>query len=75
MKAPQIEFVPGGRRIEPPEARLPGRYKGKRHPSAMPVQAECPCGAKSRPMSAERAEQWYQRHLRRVHPFDDLRHL
>jgi hypothetical protein len=68
-----IVFAYEGRRIV--EARLPGRYKGKRRRREGPIQAECPCGAKSRPMSVKRAEEWYQRHLAEAHSGADLRNL
>lgn len=71
-----IEFVQEAKRLDPPERKLPGRYKGgRRRRCEMPVRAECPCGVKSRPMSPERAELWWQRHIRQKHSGEDLRTL
>jgi hypothetical protein len=64
----KLEFRERAVRLDPPEARLPGRYKGKRKRREGAVFASCACGARSkRAMSPKRAEGWLQTHLAAEH--------
>jgi hypothetical protein len=65
----KLEFRERGRRIEPAEFLLPGRYKGKRKRGQQPVVAPCPAGCtwRSRPGNAESVERQILGHLRKCH--------
>jgi len=71
----KVRFQERAQRLDPPEIRMPGAYKGGRKRQPEKVQAECPCGWKSAVLPAERAEQAYLEHLEGCHPDEDLRRL
>ncbi len=59
-----LEFRTIGRRLNPPETQLAGKYKGKRQRPGPPVVEECACGWRSRPMSPKKAEAAQAKHFR-----------